>query len=186
MKNALLFSAATVAITICSIFAETKTTSSDSPPADAITGATGDKAHILAMKKEHAVTKAYDALKAAGPYFLATVEKNNVPRVRPVGIVEMTDGKIWFHVGKHKSSYKQIQKNPHVEIATIGKTGKFLRLSGIAVCKDNTQLDKKVFKEYPKLKNIYNEKTGYTLGHFYINKGVVEFPTDSGTEIITF
>lgn len=152
---------------------------------DAVTGATYDKAIVLNVTKEEGVNMVYDYLKGSGPYHFATVE-NDAPRVRPIGVLLKFDDKIWFCVGKHKASYKQIQKNPNVEISCVNAKGKFFRVTGKAVCEDNEAIKEVTFKEYPMLKKLYNEQTGLTLGHFYISKGIAEIPTDSGTVIIKF
>ncbi|HEX2957363.1 MAG TPA: pyridoxamine 5'-phosphate oxidase family protein [Chitinispirillaceae bacterium] len=188
MKKFLFFFALITLFASCNNTSESKKSPADeldTHTTDAITGATGDKAHVLEIPQNEAINKVYATLKEAGPYYIATVE-NDKPRVRPVGIVELFNGKIWFHVGKHKTSYNQIQTNPHIEVATVGKNGTFFRVSGIAVCEDNPVLDEKIFKNYPMLKNIYNEKTGNTLGHFYVSNGVAEFPSDSGSVIVRF
>jgi uncharacterized pyridoxamine 5'-phosphate oxidase family protein len=177
---------------ILSLFAVLSLTALNIAPAqnepdkvDAVTGATHDKATLLNVTKEEGVNMVYDYLKDSGPFYFATIE-NDAPRVRPIGIILKYDGKIWFHVGKHKASFKQILKNPNVEISCTSAKGKFYRVTGKAVCENNKTLDEMTFKDYPMLKKSYNEQTGLTLGHFYISNGVAEIPTDSGTVIIKF
>ena len=56
----------------------------------------------------------------AGVYFLAT-ENGDQPKIRPIGYYKLDEDKIYFSVGDFKEVYKQMQKNPKIEIvATIG------------------------------------------------------------------
>lgn len=152
---------------------------------DATSGATGLGVSRVEISKEEGQKRVYAFLKESGPYFFSTVEGNS-PRVRPIGIVSEHDGKIWFHVGKHKSSYKQIQKNPHVEIVAVNTNGSWIRVTGKAVTVDSDVLDTKTFELSPGLKKIYNEETGYQLGHFYIADGVAELSKGDNVEQILF
>lgn len=154
-------------------------------PIDATSGATGLGVTRVDISKEEGQKRVYAFLKESGPYFFSTIEGNR-PRVRPIGIVTEHEGKIWFHVGKHKSSYKQILQNPNIEIVTINPNGAWIRVTGKAVPTDNAVVDARTFELSPGLKNIYNEKTGYTLGHFYISGGVAEISQGDTVEQILF
>lgn len=152
---------------------------------DAISGATGLGVTRVEISKEEGQKRVYAYLKESGPYFFSSVEGSS-PRVRPIGIVMEYDGKIWFHVGKHKSSYRQIQQNPNVEIVAVNPDGSWIRITGKAVTVDNDMVDAETFEHSPGLREIYNEKTGYTLGHFYIADGIAEISKGDQVEQILF
>ena len=152
---------------------------------DATSGATGLGVSRVDISKEEGQKLVYAFLKESGPYFFSTIDGTS-PRVRPIGIVTEHEGKIWFHVGKHKSSYKQILQNPNVEIVTINPNGGWIRVTGKAIATDNAVVDAKTFELSPGLKDIYNEKTGYTLGHFYIADGIAEISKGDTVEQILF
>ncbi len=148
---------------------------------DAVTGATRTgKFAVLHLPKREAVKKVADFLSQAGPFFFATVELDQ-PRVRPIGIFMHHDEKIWFHVGKHKDSYRQLILNPRVELVSMGKNGEWIRITGRAVAKDDPVVDKATFEKAPDLKKFYNEESGLTLGHFYISCGTAEIAGSDGT-----
>lgn len=71
--------------------------------------------------------------------------------------------KLYFGIGKHKNSYKQIIENPNVEICTANADNG-LRISGVEF--DNWKTMAKAFETMPMLKKIYNEESGLTLGNF--------------------
>lgn len=181
IKGTLLLFTAVLFLTACN----NTSVSEKQEKTDAVSGATNDKASVLDIAKESAVNMVYDSLKMSAPYFFSTIE-NDAPRVRPIGITLKHNGKIWFHVGKHKASWEQIQLNPNVEIAVVSPAGNFIRITGKAVCVDDKTLDEMVFNDSPGLQDMYNEQTGKRLGHFYISNGTAEFPSDSGTVIVRF
>lgn len=84
------------------------------------------------------------------------------------------DNKIYFGAGTFKEVYKQLQNNPNAEIcASNGKT--FLRYYGKVKFNPDPKIVQSALEAMPELKKIYNEKTGYKLGMFYIDNGIAEF-----------
>ena len=73
----------------------------------------------------------YEFLNEAGTFFLATTDGNQ-PRVRPFGVVNIYDNKIYIQTGRRKNVSKQILANPKVEICAV-KDGKWIRISGILI-----------------------------------------------------
>lgn len=152
---------------------------------DAITGASDNPATVLGITKQAGLTMVYDFLKEGQPFYLATVE-NGKPCVRPIGLTHNFEGKLWFHIGKYKASYKQIQKNPNVEISSVNSKGQSIRVYGKAVCMDNDSLTNMIFKAYPDLAKRYSKEEGHELGHFYISDGIADINTDTTTVIVKF
>lgn len=67
-------------------------------------------------------------LKAAGTYYLATVDGDK-PRVRPFGTAHIYNGKLYIQTGKKKAVSHQIAANPNVEICAMAD-GDWLRIEG--------------------------------------------------------
>ena len=78
------------------------------------------------------------------------------------------DGKVTFGVGTFKDVYKQLEKNPKVEVVALGEQGHWLRYTGKAVLIKDESKAAAVVAANPFLQKIYNEKTGYKLGLFYL------------------
>lgn len=74
--------------------------------------------------------KIMNFLKENSTVYFATVEYNK-PRVRPFGFVMDYEWKLYFGIGKHKTSYKQLLVNPNIEISTASKDVKWIRIKGI-------------------------------------------------------
>ena len=58
----------------------------------------------------------YDFVKKVGTYYLATVDENGQPHVRPFGTINIFKDKLYIQTGKKKEVSKQLQKNPKAEI----------------------------------------------------------------------
>lgn len=107
----------------------------------------------------------YDFLKAAGTYYLATVEGDQ-PRVRPFGTVAIFDGKLYIQTGKIKPTSHQLHANPKAEICAF-MNGKWIRVAGKLIADERREAKKHMLDEYPNLRGMYNEDDGNTeVFHF--------------------
>ncbi|MBR1534666.1 MAG: pyridoxamine 5'-phosphate oxidase family protein [Ruminococcus sp.] len=100
-------------------------------------------------------------LKAAGTYYLATVEGDQ-PRVRPFGTAHIFDGKLYIQTGKGKSVAQQLKANPKAEICAF-KDGAWLRVSCELIEDDRVEARKSMLDAYPELRAMYDENDGNTL-----------------------
>ena len=99
-------------------------------------------------------------LKECGVYYLATVEDEK-PRVRPFGTAEIFENHLYIQTGNIKDVFKQIMKNPNVEIYAF-KDGKWLRLRGILKQDDRYEARKDMLDKNPMLRGMYDENDGNT------------------------
>ena len=72
-------------------------------------------------------------LKECGAFFIATADGDQ-PHVRPFGVSEIIDGRLYIMTGKVKDVYKQMAANGKFEICALKKSGsEWMRLSGTLV-----------------------------------------------------
>ena len=102
----------------------------------------------------------YEFLKAAGTYYLATVEGNQ-PRVRPFGTVDLFEGRLYIQTGKVKAVSKQLQANPKAEICAF-KDGVWLRVAGELIRDDRLAAKKHMLEQYPDLQAMYSAEDDNT------------------------
>ena len=102
----------------------------------------------------------YDFLKECGVYYLATVEDDK-PRVRPFGTAEIFEGHLYIQTGKKKDVFKQIEKNPRVEICAFND-GKWIRVCGKLVLDDRVEAKKYMLDQNPSLRRMYDENDDNT------------------------
>ena len=96
----------------------------------------------------------YEFLKKCGTFYLAT-EEGNQPRVRPFGVVNIFEGKLYIQTGKVKNVSKQMQANPNVEICSF-MDGKWIRLEGKVVRDDRREAKASMLDANPMLKSMYS------------------------------
>ena len=106
-------------------------------------------------------------LKENQPFYFTTVEDNK-PRVRPFGFVMEWEGRLYFGMGKHKASYKQMLVNPNVEVCTTNAKNEWIRVKGTAILDDSQAALDQAFAVAPFLTQIYNQETGLTMGLCYL------------------
>ena len=93
-------------------------------------------------------------LKKCGTFYIAT-EDGNKPRVRPFGVVNVFEGKLYIQTGKTKNVSKQMQENPNVEICGF-IDGKWMRLEGKVIRDDRREAKVSMLEANPILKNMYS------------------------------
>lgn len=126
----------------------------------------------------------FEFLKKCGIFYIAT-EEGNQPRVRPFGVVNIFEGKLYIQTGKSKNVSKQMQINPNVEICGF-LDGKWIRLEGKVARDDRREAKASMLDANPILKNMYSadddntevlyfEKAKTTFCSFTEAPKVVEF-----------
>ena len=97
----------------------------------------------------------YEFLKKCGTFYIATMDGDQ-PRVRPFGVVNIFEGKLYIQTGKSKNVSKQMQINPKVEISAF-MDGTWIRLEGTVVRDDRREAKKSMLDANPMLRSMYSE-----------------------------
>lgn len=97
---------------------------------------------------------AFEFLKANSVFHLATVD-GSAARVRPFGFVMIRNNALYFCTNKTKDVYKQLVKNPEIEISGMGAEGTWLRIRGKVAVDDSHESKAQAFKESAMLLQIY-------------------------------
>jgi uncharacterized pyridoxamine 5'-phosphate oxidase family protein len=97
---------------------------------------------------------AYEYLKTNPVFHLATVDGNKA-RVRPFGFCMVRNNALYLCTNKTKDVFKQMVKNPDVEISDMGTDGTWLRIRGKVAVDDSYDTKVQAFKEAPQLLQIY-------------------------------
>lgn len=105
------------------------------------------------------MNEVYQYLKDCGTFYLATSDGNQ-PRVRPFGAVDIYEGKIYIQTGNVKNVFKQMQKNPKVEICAMSKDGTWIRITAAVVRDDRIEARQHMLDENPVLKKMYAANDG--------------------------
>ena len=94
-------------------------------------------------------------LKECGAFFIATADGDQ-PHVRPFGVSEIIDGRLYIMTGKVKDVYKQIDKNGKFEICALKPSGsEWMRLSGTLVNDETLAVKEEFLNRNESLKSMY-------------------------------
>ena len=103
----------------------------------------------------------YEYLKKCGIFYLATTEGDQ-PRVRPFGAIDIFEDKFYFQTGRIKEVFKQLVKNPKIEICGMSKDGTWIRIEANAISDDRIEAKQHMLDENPSLKSRYAADDGNT------------------------
>lgn len=97
-------------------------------------------------------------LQRCGTFYLATNESDQ-PRVRPFGAACEFEGKLYLTTNNQKNVYKQLLKNPKIEISGM-LDGTWLRLEAEAVHDPSRDARAKMLADNESLGNMYSIDDG--------------------------
>lgn len=122
-------------------------------------------------------------LKDCGVFYIATIDGDK-PRVRPFGVVNIFDDKLYVLTGKSKKVSKQIHENPNVEICGF-KNGKWIRVEGKLISDDRRKAKESMLDANPELKNMYSADDDNTeVLYFTEAKATIYSYTEEPKEIL--
>jgi uncharacterized pyridoxamine 5'-phosphate oxidase family protein len=101
-------------------------------------------------------------------HFLATVDKDGNPKVRPFRMVMEKEGKLYFCTSNKKEVFKELQNNPSIELCVCSKELSWLRLSGRAVFIQDAEIKKTILEMYPFIKSLYKTPDNPVFEIFYL------------------
>jgi uncharacterized pyridoxamine 5'-phosphate oxidase family protein len=96
---------------------------------------------------------ALEFIKANPVFHVATVDGDKA-RVRPFGFIMKRNDALYFCTNKTKDVYKQLKKNPNIEISDMGKDT-WLRISGKIAFDETREAKAQALVEMPALSMIY-------------------------------
>ncbi len=112
-------------------------------------------------------------------HFLATVSLDGKARCRPFQCAGELDGKLWFCTNNTKEVFRELQKNPFVQVSATSPDFAWLRMSGEAVFENNLAA-KEMCLQSPLVKSIYGDATNPIFVVFYLKNVHAEIADFSG------
>jgi uncharacterized pyridoxamine 5'-phosphate oxidase family protein len=85
-------------------------------------------------------------LNDAGVYYIATVDNEGKPHVRPFGSRAIVDGKFYIFMNFPKPVYTQVMENRYVELAAMGKDRSWIRIAAKADPEERLEMREKILK----------------------------------------
>ena len=93
------------------------------------------------------------------PHVIATVEGDQ-PRVRPFSSVVEFEGNAYICCGNHKEIYKQLSKNPKIELCGMYDGGTWLRVTAIVKEDNRTEVQQAILDDPTGPKQLYKAGDG--------------------------
>ena len=113
-------------------------------------------------------------LKECKAFFIATVDEDQ-PRVRPFGVSEIINGRLYIMTGKVKDVYKQMAKNGKFEICALKPSGsEWMRLSGTLVNDETLSVKEEFLNRNEGLKTMYKADDD-NMAVLYITNATARF-----------
>lgn len=112
--------------------------------------------------------------------YLATVDLDGKPRVRPFQFMLEEEGKLYFCTNNQKNVYKQLKKSPYVEITTSSPTFAWIRLRGKAVFSDDIKIKKAIIESNELVKSQYQTANNPIFKIFYLDEAKAVITDFSG------
>ncbi len=113
-------------------------------------------------------------LKECGTFFIAT-EDGDQPRVRPFGVSEIIDGRLYIMTGKVKDVFKQMAQNGKFEICALKSSGSdWMRLSGTLVNDETLTVKEEFLNRNESLKSMYKADDD-NMAVLYITNATARF-----------
>jgi uncharacterized pyridoxamine 5'-phosphate oxidase family protein len=85
-------------------------------------------------------------LNDAGVYYIATVDSEGKPHVRPFGSRVIFEGKFYIFMNFPKPVYTQVMENSSVELAAMGKDKSWIRIAAKAEPEERLEMREKILK----------------------------------------
>jgi uncharacterized pyridoxamine 5'-phosphate oxidase family protein len=112
--------------------------------------------------------------------YLATVDSDGRPRVRPFQFMLEQEGKLYFCTSNKKDVYWQIRKQPYVEISATSPASAWIRLRGKAVFSKDPGIKKKIIEGSDLVKSIYKTAENTIFEIFYLDEAKAVIADFSG------
>ena len=99
-------------------------------------------------------------LKTNPTYFLATVDAQGNPQLRPFGTIARFDGGLYIQTGRSKAVYQQIKDHSRVAISGMGEGGTWIRIECDLIEDARLEAETAVMDDYPNLQGMYQAGDG--------------------------
>jgi uncharacterized pyridoxamine 5'-phosphate oxidase family protein len=100
------------------------------------------------------MSTALEFINASPVFHIATVDGAEA-RVRPFGFIMKRNNSLYFCTNKTKAVYKQLKRNPDIEISDMGSSSTWLRVRGRIAFDETREAKAKAFEHMPDLLKIY-------------------------------
>ena len=177
MKKIIFALAAIMALAACG----NKQTAAPTSEGSEVTNEVVTNDTISKEMKETNMQEVQAYLKECGAFFIATADGDQ-PHVRPFGVSEIINGRLYIMTGKVKDVYKHMAANGKFEICALKKSGsEWMRLSGTLVNDETLAVKEEFLNRNESLKSMYKADDD-NMAVLYITNATARFCSFSAPE----
>ena len=129
--------------------------------------------------------KVLEFLKKSGVWYLATVDDEGMPHVRPFGAQNIFEDKLYIQTGLVKNVAKQMIAHPNVAISGMAD-GKWIRINAEVVLDERIEAQEAMLDANPGLKRMYAAGDGNTAVFYLKNATATICSFTEEPEVIKF
>ena len=96
-----------------------------------------------------------EAIKNTGVFYIATVDADGEPHVRPFGAVAEFEGNVYLCTNNTKKCFAEMIAHPGIEISGMAQDGTWIRLTAKAVRDERVEAKEAMLEQNPQIKNMY-------------------------------
>ena len=104
--------------------------------------------------------KIVEEIRKTGVFYVATVDEDGQPRVRPFGAVAEFEGKVYICTNNTKKCYAQMLADPKTELCGVEPDGTWIRVTGKLVRDDRDEARTAMLEANESLKRMYHVGDG--------------------------
>lgn len=112
--------------------------------------------------------------------YLATVDEEGNPKVRPFQFMFEESGKIYFCTSNQKDVYNQIKNKPTIEFSIMSKGMAWIRLKGNVIFSNNMDIKTKIIDTNNLVRSIYQTPSNPVFEIFYLDNAEATIADFSG------
>lgn len=126
------------------------------------------------------MNRVVEFLQQSATFYVATADGDQ-PRVRPFGAVANIDGRICLATSNRKAVYRQLLKNPKIEISATHPDQRWIRVTAEAAVDDSLATKEKMLALNPILTTMYSIDDGIFIT-VVLKNGTARVESFSGVE----
>lgn len=118
--------------------------------------------------------------------YLATTAQDGTPRVRPFMFMLENAGRLYFCTSSQKDVYREIERQPVIELCVSSPSYEWIRLKGEVEFDDDLAVKEAVIESSPLVKSIYQTAANPAFEIFYLREASAVMADFSGNPPRTF
>lgn len=116
-----------------------------------------------------------DFLRACPAYYIATLDDDGQPRVRPFSSLCPYEGRLYIESNTFKPFHHQVMKNPKVELCAFDAQSRWLRISATLVLDPRVEAKRALLDYMPEIRTLGYDEHDPNMTVYYLRDATATF-----------